>query len=224
MQRAWLWRHPYRYGQLFALLLALPSAGFAAEPMTVTVDGIAATGQISKRHAACIPTIDGKSTPGENIRPAIRWSAGPEATRSYAVIVTDADVPADLSIANQEDLLIAEDMPRQVFHHWVLFNISPTVNEIPGVPYPPGFGRMGANDVARDKVSYSGPCPPWNDAQVHRYAFTVYALDVPRLPGLGEGAMPNDVVELTEKHAIARGEQVGTYTLNPDLGAKAAAD
>ena len=32
-----------------------------------------------------------------------------------------------------------------------------------------------------DYYGYDGPCPPWNDELVHRYVFTLYALDVPRL-------------------------------------------
>ena len=29
-----------------------------------------------------------------------------------------------------------------------------------------------------DYYGYDGPCPPWNDELVHRYVFTLYALDV----------------------------------------------
>src|SRR5690606_41547311 len=36
-------------------------------------------------------------------------------------------------------------------------------------------------DMSGDYFGYDGPCPPWNDALVHRDVFTVYALDVPEL-------------------------------------------
>jgi len=32
-----------------------------------------------------------------------------------------------------------------------------------------------------DYYGYLGPGPPWNDALVHHYVFTVYGLDVPHL-------------------------------------------
>ncbi len=51
--------------------------------------------------------------------------------------------------------------------------------------------RHGLNDYTRwfagganmlgDYYGYDGPCPPWNDALVHRCIFTLYALDVPNL-------------------------------------------
>ena len=35
--------------------------------------------------------------------------------------------------------------------------------------------------MSGDYFGYDGPCPPWNDALVHRYVFTLYALDVATL-------------------------------------------
>ena len=37
------------------------------------------------------------------------------------------------------------------------------------------------HDMSGDYFGYDGPCPPWNDALVHRYVFTLYALDVATL-------------------------------------------
>lgn len=200
-----------------ALLLLFPLPALALPALTVTVDGIPASGIIQKAHAACIPTIDGKSTRGENIRPTISWSEGPARTGTYAIIVTDPDVPADLSIANQDDLLIDSDMPRQTFYHLLQFNIAKNVLSLPGGPRPTGFGRGAANDVSKgaDTISYGGPCPPWNDARRHHYHFRVVALDG-RL-ALPEGAPARDVVAAMEGHILAEGEAVGTYALNPSL-------
>jgi Raf kinase inhibitor-like YbhB/YbcL family protein len=197
-------------------IFALPA--MAAEPITVSVEGIDRRGHLDKRYAQCIATLDGKSTRGENLRPTVSWSGVPDGARSFAIVVHDPDVPADLSIANQADLLIAEDMPRQTFYHWVQFNITPEVREVPGGRKPPGFGRAAANDVSRgtDVYGYGGPCPPWNDAQVHRYHFTVHALDVAKLRP-AEDASARDVVALIEKHSIARGTTTARFTLNPKL-------
>ena len=62
--------------------------------------------------------------------------------------------------------------------------------ERPG-PHAPRGARQGINDytgwfagdkdMAGNYFGYDGPCPPWNDEIPHRYVFTLYALDVPRL-------------------------------------------
>jgi phosphatidylethanolamine-binding protein (PEBP) family uncharacterized protein len=51
---------------------------------------------------------------------------------------------------------------------------------------------------------------------VHRYVFTVYALDIERLPVEGHftGA---DVREAIQGHVLAEASLTGTYTLNPKL-------
>ena len=67
-----------------------------------------------------------------------------------------------------------------------------------------------------DYGGYDGPCPPWNDEVVHRYRFTVYALDVSSL-GLSEKFGGPEVLQAIEGHVLAKGSWVGTYTLNPKL-------
>ncbi len=41
------------------------------------------------------------------------------------------------------------------------------------------------HDMAGEYFGYDGPCPPWNDALIHRYQFAVHALDIERLPVTG---------------------------------------
>jgi Raf kinase inhibitor-like YbhB/YbcL family protein len=61
---------------------------------------------------------------------------------------------------------------------------------------------------------YDGPCPPWNDERPHRYVFTVYALDVPRLAIEGRfGGL--EVRKAVEHHVLAQASITGRYTLNP---------
>jgi phosphatidylethanolamine-binding protein (PEBP) family uncharacterized protein len=63
---------------------------------------------------------------------------------------------------------------------------------------------------------YDGPCPPWNDSVVHRYIFTLYALDIRHLPvdGVFDGAQ---ALSATSGHVLAQASMTGYYSLNPQF-------
>ena len=92
-------------------------------------------------------------------------------------------------------------------------------------PGPHG-ARQGINDytgwfagdvgMEGDYYGYDGPCPPWNDARVHRYTFTLYALDLPTSPVQGRFT-GQDVRRAIEGHVLGTASLGGTYTLNPRL-------
>ena len=71
-------------------------------------------------------------------------------------------------------------------------------------------------DMAGDYFGYDGPCPPWNDALLHRYVFTVYALDVDVLPLMGR-FNGQDALKVIERHTLGKASITGTYSLNPRL-------
>ena len=124
---------------------------------------------------------------GENISPALAWRNPPKQTQSFAVTLFDTDARHGNG-----------------WWHWLIFNIDPSVRNLPqnsGNPEaalaPPGavqsvtdFGTPG----------YGGPCPPTGDIP-HHYIFTVYALDVPRLD-VDASAMPGTVNAAILQHAI----------------------
>ena len=65
---------------------------------------------------------------------------------------------------------------------------------------------------------YDGPSPPWNDSIRHRYVFTVFALDIPRVPV--DGAFTGQQVrEAIAGHILAQASLTGTYSLNPAVPA-----
>lgn len=88
----------------------------------------------------------------------------------------------------------------------------------------PGGTRQGINDCTAwfrgdhdmegDHCGYDGPCPPWNDALVHRYVFTIHALDIDALPldGRFTGA---DVRRAIAGHVRAKASISGSDALNP---------
>ena len=73
-------------------------------------------------------------------------------------------------------------------------------------------------DMAGEYYGYDGPCPPWNDMRVHAYLFTLYALDIARLPLEGRFTGPEARMAI-RGHILDEAQWVGVYTLNPALAA-----
>ena len=115
-------------------------------------------------------------------------------------------------------------MERGARWHWAVVDIPASTTRIPGGDsiVAPFVGKQIATDLGSyvsDAKNFGGPCPPWNDERMHHYHFTVMALDTDRLK-LPEKATAKDVFTAASAHSIARGERVGTYTLNPLLRSK----
>jgi Raf kinase inhibitor-like YbhB/YbcL family protein len=125
------------------------------------------------------------------------------------------------------------------FFHWVLVDLPPTVTQIAEGEFSSGFvphgkpgpaaahgARQGINDYtgwfasdaerAGNYFGYDGPFPPFNDSLVHHYVFTLYALDVARLPldGVFSGAQVRTAIA---GHVLDAATYSGTYTLNRRL-------
>lgn len=73
-------------------------------------------------------------------------------------------------------------------------------------------------DMAGEYFGYDGPCPPWNDLRVHTYLFTLYALDIPRLPLEGRFTGPEARLAI-RGHILDEARIFGVYSLNPDVAA-----
>lgn len=171
-----------------------------------------------------------------NRNPHLSWEGAPPGTRSFALIMHDPDVPSVGDDVNREGRTVPRDLPRVDFYHWVLVDIHPGTLEIPaaadsdgvtprGKPVgPTAFGLRGRNDytgwfkgdpdMEGTYGGYDGPCPPWNDERVHRYHFTLYALDVPSL-GLSGDFGGAEALAAMEGHVLASARWTGTYTLRP---------
>jgi len=229
---------------IFAAALAAELAVVPASASTlkVTVDSIKDGGTIANKYAFCAPAAQGHTTAGSNINPSISWSKGPSGTKSYAVILYDTDSPAEQrEKMNKEGVTMTADIPRKNFFHWVLADIPPSVTSIKegadssarvvhGKPATPSAaGLRGLNDYTKVTASndamkgqyygYDGPCPPWNDDDVHHYHFTVYALSVSSL-GLPKDFDGPAAMDAMKGKIVAQGEVLGLYTQNPAKGAK----
>ncbi len=176
---------------------------------------------------------------GKNRNPHLAWSDVPEGVKSFAIICLDPDVPSKGDDVNQEDRSVPADLPRVNFFHWVLVDLPAGLREIAAGefsnditprgkagPAAPHGARRGINDFTSlfandndmrgDYFGYDGPLPPWNDERMHHYIFTLYALDVERMPLEGHFNGPA-VLAAMQGHILAQASLTGTYTLNPKL-------
>jgi hypothetical protein len=138
--------------------------------------------------------------PGGNESPELFWTGAPPWTKTF--VVTLFDVTAS-------------------FTHWGMYNIS---GNLTGLPQNAGvagskFGTEILNDFG-SAAEYDGPCPPPGIAPyVHRYVFTVYALDVDlHLPGSTN--FPSNAESLYQalikagehRHILASATLIGLYS------------
>ena len=127
---------------------------------------------------------------GPNISPPLNWINIPEKTKSLALICDDPDAPVGDWV------------------HWVVYNIPPTTTELKeeassDKELPHGTCE-GINDFRKN--NYGGPCPP---SGIHRYFFTLYALDT--LLQCKTGFTKNLLLEAMSGHILAEASLIGKY-------------
>jgi len=207
--------------------------------MELTSSSFTAGDAMPAASAFCIPDPDAHATFGPNRNPHLAWTAVPDGTRSIAITCHDPDAPTQADDVNKEGREVPADLPRADFFHWLLVDLPSDMSEIAegefadGVvphgrdaasgPYGSRQGRndytawfAGDPDMEGDFYGYDGPCPPWNDSLIHRYVFTVFALDVDHL-NVEDGFTGGALREAVQGHVLATAELVGSYALNPRL-------
>jgi Raf kinase inhibitor-like YbhB/YbcL family protein len=123
----------------------------------------------------------GMAVPGPS--PAFAWSGAPAGTRSWAIVMRD--------ITNASFII----------NHWFIFDIPAATTSLPkAVPQgamltDPAGAKQGPN-YNRER-GYRGPCGGDN-----RYEFTLYALDVETLPGLGATSTAAQINEQINMHDL----------------------
>lgn len=203
--------------------------------MRLTSPNFESGGPIPGANAFAVPDPDEHIRFAANRNPALAWEDVPEGTRSFALLVVDGDVPSVGDDVNREGRTVPPDLPRVDFTHWVLVDIPATVRSLEEGAYSEGVtarGKPGLDAGMREGVNdytgwfagdpemggtykgYDGPCPPWNDTVVHHYRFTLFALDVERLPVEGDFTV-DEVRAAMSGHILAEASLVGTYSLNP---------
>lgn len=131
---------------------------------------------------------------GEDVSPALEWSAPPAGTQSLALIMDDPDAPGGIWV------------------QWVVYNLPPDVmnltegaSEAHGTTFDlPAGALQGKTSFKRS--DYGGPCPP---SGTHHYSFRLYALDSSiDQPDLDKPGL----IKAMEGHILAQTELIGTYT------------
>ncbi len=196
-------------------------------------------GVIPARHAFAKADPQTHATFSDNVNPALAWSDVPDDVRSFALMCHDPDVPSAGDDVNKEGREVPPELPRVDFFHWVVIDLPPELRSIEEgefadgvvaggqqVPLGPHGCRQGLNDYvgwfAGDAVmegryyGYDGPAPPWNDSLVHRYVFTVFALDTDTTDAHGDFT-GHDVRDAMAGHVLAEASITGMYTQNPRL-------
>jgi Raf kinase inhibitor-like YbhB/YbcL family protein len=183
-------RHGF-YALAMTALMASSAAAQTPAAITVTSPTLKANETIPTDH-----TADGK-----NLSPALMWSGAPAATKQFALICDDPDVP----------------MPGG-FVHWVVYKIPGTAKGLPA-ELPMDATLTAPADIAGTiqgisgfrRAGYRGPAPP--PGKPHHYTFTVYALDA-ELP-LAEGLNRTQLMEAIKGHIVGQGSLVSIYERKP---------
>jgi para-nitrobenzyl esterase len=131
-----------------------------------------------------------------NVFPGLKWTHGPYGTRSFVVIMQDADVHF-----RGGPLL-----------HWSMYAISGKATHLdPGMTAPPPGASFGPN-VRGPNHAYMGPHTP--PGPKHHYHFAVFALDrdIAVDPALTYDALAADMTG----HVLASGEVIGLGRVDPD--------
>jgi Raf kinase inhibitor-like YbhB/YbcL family protein len=115
-----------------------------------------------------------------------------------------ADAPSEaVSLALVVDDPDAVEPAGKVWDHWLVWNVDPTVGQI-----PEDWSAIGAVEGRNDfgENDYGGPNPPDGP---HSYRFRLYALDTTL--ELEAGATKSELDDAMTGHALARAELHGTY-------------
>jgi Raf kinase inhibitor-like YbhB/YbcL family protein len=135
---------------------------------------------------------------GVDVSPPLAWTGAPAATQSYAILF--------------ENLTTGEI-------DWAIWDIPTTTTSIPQIVamapkpmQPPGI--VGASQALitslvsqEETYGYVGPCP---QGVVQMYQFTVFAIDVPSLPGVTFQSPAAMVKSAIPAHILASGTLGGT--------------
>jgi para-nitrobenzyl esterase len=130
-----------------------------------------------------------------NVFPGLSWSVGPAGTKSYVVIMQDAD-----AMRNNAPIF-----------HWSLINIPASVTKLDaGMSAPPAGAQYGPN-IRGVNQPYMGPHTPAGPK--HRYHFQIFALNS-SIP-MEATTTYDGLIAAMKGHVVASGEVIGLGQIAP---------
>jgi para-nitrobenzyl esterase len=132
-----------------------------------------------------------------NVFPGLSWSAGPRGTRSYVIVMQDAD-----ALRNGAPIL-----------HWTMLNIPAKVTKLDAAMSAPPAGAENGPNMRGANQPYTGPRTPAGPK--HRYHLQVFALDTEFPPA---AISTFDALTAAMKdHVLASGEVIGLGQFMPPM-------
>src|SRR5258708_4714698 len=135
--------------------------------------------------------------PGDNISPALNWSGAPAGTRSFALLVHDADAPTGGA----------------GWWHWLVYNIpAGAANLAQGAGASDGAALPSGSGQARTDFGspgWGGPGAAVGHG-VRHFRFTLYALKVEKLD-VAEGATASLIGYMVNTNALGKAKLLGLY-------------
>lgn len=134
---------------------------------------------------------------GGNTSPELHWSGAPAGTKSFVLTLFDPD----------------ERSTPSGWWHWALYDLPATTTSVAqgagaaNSPLLPAGALEGRTDLGED--AYHGPCPAKGDPP-HRYVFTLYALNVDKLPVTPDSSAAM-VTSVTQDHLLGKAVFVAHY-------------
>jgi Raf kinase inhibitor-like YbhB/YbcL family protein len=163
------------------------------EVMTLTTKAWEDGGRIPAKHAQ----------PGHDVSPALSWSAAPEGTASFVLLMHDVDAATGNGL---DDVL-----------HWMVWNLPATLTSLPeGIPQG-GQRADGSRQISVSGPYYRGPAAPASGPP-HHYVFELFALDtlidVPAV-GAAPAATRTAVTAAMAGHVRGKASLVGLFKRAP---------
>jgi Raf kinase inhibitor-like YbhB/YbcL family protein len=124
---------------------------------------------------------------GKNLSPELSWIGIPKTAKSLAISAYDPDAPTGSG-----------------FWHWIVYDINVHATSINDGASNTSNMPDNATEASNDSGTkgYIGACPPKGDNK-HRYQFTIYAIDVNKLPIPANATSPI-IRFILNKHVISK--------------------
>ena len=177
---------------IFSLVLACTALAASAADFRLDSPDFAPGGAIANKFV-----YKGFGCSGDNISPSLIWSGAPAGTKSFALLVHDADAPTGGA----------------GWWHWVVYNIPASATKIAqGSGTADGAGLPAGSVQGRTDFGspgWGGPCPPVGHGK-HHYRFTLHALKVEKLE-IPDGATAALIGYVVNDNSIATAKLLGLY-------------